>query len=648
MPLSTLLLATLALPIVAMRVELHPQAPWRVTRWLAVLATGAGALAVPLAPVVPLDLIAPIALAVIVGGAAYDTLAMVSPGPATPTRRQLLLAALVAIAVVAGTAAAAALIGVRPAQFLLAGVMIAVLALLAWIRWRRAIPAESLRAVYMFVGLLPLMPALLAGSPPATLLLAAIWHLCLQAYACQAEPLFDMAQHFARSHARNHVVYRRLRQLRHDVLDGIESDEAARTLADTLGCAVAIVGLDRVYRAGNTEASARLVSLPLDSLPTRSGLFRRDTLSRSAPDQAQLFRRHGISAGYVVVRVPGERPRGWILFGPGLERTIYSQQDWRTLDDALELLGALFRDQVVVSRRNLEAKARVLKDQAKRIRTLRSQLYFGQTIGNDAKTMADTLTATMAAHGESAWYIGRDRELLGALRAQWPAIEHFTTPRSRALEDRRLPDTIVYHHRGNRTADVEELVNMLKRESERTRCFVLDANADVTPLLKATSNVVLLPRDTTTEQLLAELLRQGDGPAPVVTDVPTTMAEAVDNFEKLAIQRALVISQGRHGAAARLVGMARPRFSERLKEHGIDAPPVEIWTVPLGTEELQVGKDVTVTVLSINEDTQEVRIGLEIPPNMALEDLQTVGTWDTTWRPAAVDATDDKVAKGRA
>ncbi len=346
------------------------------------------------------------------------------------------------------------------------GVCLAVLALFAYGALYQATARNRARCALLLAGLVPGATVLMAIlvllrfeitwlNSRAILPFAVSVFLLTSAYAIYQHRIFDI-QFFipwSRARRRKSAFHDGIRRLIAEIADLPSASQIVQRLSDTLRCPVALLGPSKPVFAG--EAAAEMARLSGERLANIDQIVVAHEIADSRPQVYQDMKSNRIAA-IVPFHPHSEGASGWLLLGDGFSDHVHSPLDFQLVEELFGKMSDLFLDRFVTLRSQLryanrQIRTLTLQNEALQER-LRETERENQALLNVRQRHMASISDQGLEHAVQAAdsilplpmvFLGRDRDMIKALRAEFREVKAFVSIASAAFRRSDTPDVLV-------------------------------------------------------------------------------------------------------------------------------------------------------------------------------------------------------------
>lgn len=205
--------------------------------------------------------------------------------------------------------------------------------------------------------------------------------LAIATYATHKHRLVDIAYFipWSKVRKRKKAFYRRVQTLIADKNGPRPITELLKSLANTLGCPVALIGgpsllyADASNEPASTTNQPRLSEFPRDTLQGIDSIIVAHEISDSAPTLYALMRQYGVEAIAPFIARQSLFSH-WILFGEPFSEQVYTSTDFRVLEPLLDKVSQRFTDNLHQLHIQLSDAREAVRAQQRRLAVLWDEL----------------------------------------------------------------------------------------------------------------------------------------------------------------------------------------------------------------------------------------------------------------------------------
>ena len=280
----------------------------------------------------------------------------------------------------------------------------------------------------------------------ATILpLAITLFVVVSAYAIYEHRIFDIQIFipWSKTRRRKTAFHSGVRRLIAEVAELPSASQIVRRLSDTLRCPVALLGPNRALFAG--DSAKQMANLPQEELNKIEQIVVAEEILESRPGTYSMMKSNGIAA--IVPFYPhSETVSGWLLLGDSFNEQVHSPLDFRLVEELFGKMSELFIDRFVTLRSQLRAANRQLYALTTQNESLQEQLgelekerhswrvAQSAVINLDNKRDVDQVVQSLDPDfATPLTFVGRDKEMVRALKQNFRAVKSFVGPGSSAF-----------------------------------------------------------------------------------------------------------------------------------------------------------------------------------------------------------------------
>ncbi len=279
--------------------------------------------------------------------------------------------------------------------------------------------------------------------------------LAVAAYATHHHRIFDI--HFyipwSKVRRRKTTLHSGIRKLIAEIAQLSSVEQLVNRLSDTLQCPVSLVNSFAPITAGNTASRMTKISRP--ALQNIDEITVAREIAATKPEIHGELKSHGIAA--VVPFNPRSKDlNGWLLLGETFESNVYSNLDFRVVEELFRKASDLFLDKFVALRSKLRDADEEIEMLRTENETLKSSLKVMQQsfiaskekvpTEKDKGVVADIAHAARASDSSlpiSITFLGRDKDLVRHLRNHFRDVKTYVGLSSKAFQRAGQPQALV-------------------------------------------------------------------------------------------------------------------------------------------------------------------------------------------------------------
>lgn len=309
--------------------------------------------------------------------------------------------------------------------------------------------------------------------------IAITYFLAVTAYAIHQHRLFDIEFFIPGSKVRRRktAFYERIQAMIAEIADLNTVEQAVRRLADTLGCAVALIGGNRPVLA-QAGASAAMAQIPRSVLHRFDHIVVANEIADTLPEVHGAMRTHGVAA-IVPFHPHSQQAAGWLVLGEPFSEQVYTARDFRLVEQLFDKMADLFLDKLIAMRTQLADAMQQIRLLERRQQELhvnvellqqRNATLMGQNDLLRKQQPVDSLAAAAlpADMAPNVCILGRDKALVKALRRSFPQAAHYVSASSAGFKRQGAPDLLIAHLGEDAPGDAEALTAWLEGPSSST------------------------------------------------------------------------------------------------------------------------------------------------------------------------------------
>ncbi len=279
--------------------------------------------------------------------------------------------------------------------------------------------------------------------------------LAVAAYATHHHRIFDI--HFyipwSKVRRRKTTLHGGIRKLIEEIAELSTIEQLVDRLSDTLQCSVSLVNSFTPITAGSTAPQMTKISRP--ALNDIHEITVAREIAAAKPEIHEEMRSHGIAA-VVPFNPRSEDLNGWLLLGDTFERNVYSNLDFRVVEELFQKAADVFLDKFVALRSKLHTANVEIETLRTENETLKSSLKTMQQsfVASNGKVLpeknkgviADIAHAARASDSSlpvSITLLGRDKGLARHLRDHFRDVKTYVGLSSKAFQRAGQPETLI-------------------------------------------------------------------------------------------------------------------------------------------------------------------------------------------------------------
>ena len=267
----------------------------------------------------------------------------------------------------------------------------------------------------------------------------------VSAYAIYQHRIFDIQIFipWSKTRRRKTAFHSGVRHLIAEIAELPSASQIVQRLSDTLRCPVALLGPNRALFAG--DRAKQMANLPQEELNKIQQIVVAEEILESSPGTYSEMKSNGIAA--IVPFYPhSETVSGWLLLGDSFNEQVHSPLDFRLVEELFGKMSELFIDRFVALRSQLRAANRQLHALTTRNESLQEQLgdleqerrtwrvAQSAVINLDNKRDVDQVVKSLDPDlATPLTFLGRDKEMVRALKQTFRAVKSFVGPGSPAF-----------------------------------------------------------------------------------------------------------------------------------------------------------------------------------------------------------------------
>jgi DNA-binding protein Fis len=279
--------------------------------------------------------------------------------------------------------------------------------------------------------------------------------LVVAAYAIHHHRIFDI--HFyipwSKVRRRKTTLHTRIRKLISDIAELSSVEQLVNRLSDALQCPVSLVNCFAPITAGSGAPHMTRISRP--ALQNIHEVTVAREIATTRPEIHGEMRSHGIAA-VVPFNPHSEDLAGWLLLGETFEKNVYSNSDFRVVEELFQKTSDLFLDKFVILRSRLSAANEEIQTLRTENEALESSLKALQKtlVASDEtvpleknKDVAENIVHAARASNTSLplsiTLLGRDKNLARRLRDHFRDVKTYVGLSSKAFQRAGQPQALI-------------------------------------------------------------------------------------------------------------------------------------------------------------------------------------------------------------
>ncbi len=279
--------------------------------------------------------------------------------------------------------------------------------------------------------------------------------LAIAAYAIHHHRIFDI--HFyipwSKVRRRKTTLHGGIRRLIAEIAELPTVEQLVNRLSETLQCPVSLVNSFAPITAGSNALHMTKISRP--ALQNIHEITVAREIATTNPQIHREMRSHGIAA-VVPFNPRSEDLNGWLLLGQTFESNVYSNLDFRVVEELFQKASDLFLDKFVALRSKLRTANEEIRILRTENETLKSSLKTMQQsfVASEDKLLpeknkgviADIAQAARASDTSlpvSITLLGRDKDLTRRLRDHFRDVKTYVGLSSKAFQRAGQPEALI-------------------------------------------------------------------------------------------------------------------------------------------------------------------------------------------------------------